>query len=182
MMLLGLDLASRFTGWCAGDGGAVPGLGAWRFPAIDGDYGLLLEVLYQHLGAAHARWRFDAVAYESPILISGRNNPDRSDNLHTLRLLYPMGAFVEWWARREGIACYEVSVADVKIGLTGKQHATKEEMMAVVQHMGLSLPPLGADDAADAFAVWLSLLRDQSRGIATVWDSRVAIAQGGRLL
>lgn len=185
-MLLGLDLASRLTGWCCGDGTKVPECGAWPFPKIDGDYGLLLATLDDYLTACARRFVFTEVAYEAPLLIPrGRNLQHRGfgDTLGKLRLLYPMGAFVEFWCRRRSIPCFEVTVADIKIEVTGNRHAEKDDMVAIAQKCGLKLPlkSNGADDAADAFGAWLLLLRAADKNLSAAWDKRIWTPRGALL-
>lgn len=189
-MLLGLDLASRLTGWCAGDGRQVPQCGAWAFPKVDGDYGLLLCTLEDYLNAAHARFAFQALAYEAPILITrGRRGADPfqertfGDTLAKLRLLYPLGAFVEWWCRRRGVECFEVTVSDIKREVTGNRHAEKQDLIAIAEKCGLQLPSpsQGADDAADAFGAWLLLLRAFDKTLSAEWDRRIWTPRGALL-
>lgn len=188
MMLLGLDLASRITGFCAGTGAEVPTCGAWPFPAIDGDYGLLLTTLDDYLGTAFRRFSPDAVAYEAPILITGRRGSaeaqDRgfADTLGKLRLLYPMGAFVEFFCRRAGVECFEVTVAEIKKEVAGHHRAEKQELVDVAKSCGLVLPvAAGADDAADAFGAWLLLLRQFDPARSREWDTRIRMSRGGLL-
>lgn len=192
-VLLGLDLASRLTGWCCGDGAQDPALGVWEFPNIrdaDGeyDYGLLLATLEDYLGAAFARFSPGAVAYEAPLLITaGRRGVDlqaRSfgDNLSKLRLLYPLGAFVEWYCHRRGVPCHEVTVPEVKAEVTNDRHADKETIAQVAEGCGLVLPTgPGRLDAADAFAVWKRLLRSYNAARSAEWDTRIQASKGGLL-
>lgn len=204
-MLLGLDLASRLTGWCCGDGASVPDCGAWAFPKItseDGaDYGLLLATLDDYLNVAHARFAITAVAYEAPILITRprRGDPglaagsapiwdpvhDRGfgDTLAKLRLLYPLGPFVEFWCYRREIPVFEVTVAEIKREVAGHRHAEKQDLIAVAQKCGLALPSAsaGADDAADAFGAWLLLLRATDKNLSAEWDRRVWSPRGSLL-
>lgn len=185
-MLLGLDLASRLTGWCCGDGTKVPECGAWRFPPIEGDYGLLLSTLDDYLNALSSRWTITEVAYEAPLLIPRRQGPHSrgfGDTLGKLRLLYPMGAYVEFWCRRRAIPCFEVTVADIKKEVTGFRHADKEDLIEVAQKCGLVLPSKsnGADDAADAWGVWLLLLRAENKELSARWDKRIWGPRGALL-
>lgn len=182
-MLLGLDLASRLTGWCCGDGASVPTVGAWSFPEIKGDYGLLLETLDGYLDVAYRRFAFTAVAYEAPILIA-RGGPHRQygDKLSTLRLLYPMGAYVEFFCRQRGVACYEVTVQDIKREVTGNALAPKDDIVAVAQKCGVALPAgPGALDAADAWGAWLLLLRQENKNLSALWDRKIWSPRGALL-
>lgn len=180
-MLLGLDLASRLNGWCCGAGWEVPECGTWEFPPIKGDYGLLLGTLEDYLDVAFQRFRPTAVAYEAPILISGKYG-QRADKLTTLRLLYPMGAFVSWYARKAGVPCHEFTVQEVKKEVTGNHTASKDDMVAIARKCGLALPAgEAAKDAADAFGVWLLLLRKSNRDLSARWDKKIWGPRGALL-
>lgn len=191
MILLGLDLASRLTGWCVGDGSSVPACGAWSFPPVkaeDGshDFGLLLATLDEYLTNCHARRPFEAVSYEAPILVFQRRGPDgavaRNDNLGTLRLLYPLGAFVEYWCHIRSIPCFEVSVQAIKKEVGGHRHAAKADLVFVAERAGLKLPPgAGREDAADAFGAWLCLLRHLHSARSADWDRRIYSPRGALL-
>jgi hypothetical protein len=150
MGLLGLDLASRRTGWCVGDGSGLPTCGAWAFPPVkaeDGsyDFGLLLSTLDEYLTNCHARHGFEAVAYEAPILVFQRRDESgavvRNDNLSTLRLLYPLGAFVEYWCHRRGIECFEVSVQAIKKELGGHRNAGRPTSCSSLRRSACSCRP-----------------------------------------
>lgn len=196
-MLLGLDLASRLTGWCAGDGSSIPDCGAWDMPRARNDdgsysYGRLLCGLEDYLDIAKRRFGVTAVAYEAPILRTARRmradgvlpDPDQQwgDNLNKLRLLYPLGAFLEWWCDRNGVECAEVTVQAIKSEVTGNHIAPKDDLVAVARHAGLRLPAGdGIDDAADAFGAWLLLLRATDRKLSAQWDAKICGAKGSLL-
>lgn len=178
MRLLALDLGSRLTGWCAGTGEVVPEADAWAFMPVvtpDGyDYGYLLDQLHGYLDVAFARFRPESVVYEAPIHIpKGRSRP-YGDTLHKMRLLYPLGAHLEWYCRRAEIPCHEVSVADIKREVTGNAYAPKDDMVAVARRCGLELPKgPAAEDAADAFGAWLLALRAYDKPRSARWDQRL---------
>lgn len=188
-MLLGLDLASRLTGWCCGDGGSIPACGAWPFPEIDGNYGLLLATLEDYLDVTHRRFGFEAVAYEAPILKIQRFRDAAgemrvtADKLSKLRLLYPLGAFVEWWCLRHDVECFEVTIAAIKKEVTGNAYAEKDDLVAIARKVGLELPAksAGADDAADAWGAWLLLLRHMNTDLSRGWDKRIWTPKGALL-
>lgn len=182
-MLLGLDLASRLTGWCAGSGPAVPACDAWEFPPINGDYGLLLTTLEDYLDVVFGRFQPEAVAYEAPILIArGRGAHRYGDKLSTLRLLYPMGAFVEWYCLRRSVPCFEVTVSEIKKEVTGNAYAPKDDLVAIAEKCGLALPNgPGSMDAADAFGAWLLLLRHYDKARSAEWDRRIWQPKGALL-
>lgn len=180
MNLLGLDLASRLTGWCCGDGAQLPHCGAWEFDPCEGDYGKLLAQLEDYLNVAHRRFAFTAVAYEAPLLVTRKYRDGHGqvhevrDKLSTLRLLYPLGAFVEWWSLRQGLPYWEVSVTDIKKEVTGNVYAVKDDLVAIARKVGLELPAgEGAKDAADAWGAWLLLLRYMEPELSRAWDSRI---------
>lgn len=180
-MLLGLDLASRSTGWCAGTGVEAPECGAWTIEKCDGDYGYLLEQLDGYLQAAFLRFRPTRVAYEAPILVARGRGRQYGDKLSTLRLLYPMGAYVEFACRRAGIEYFEVSVTDIKREVTGNVYAPKDDLVAVARKCGLKLPTRGTDDAADAWGAWLLLLRATDKTLSGQWDASIWGPRGGLL-
>lgn len=181
--LLFLDLASKLTGWCAGDGHAIPDCGAWKFPDVGADYGLLLETLEGYLDVAFQRFAPDAVGFEAPILIArGKGNRRYGDKLSTLRLLYPMSAFVEWYCRKAKVPCAEVLVSQIKKEVTGNSYAAKDDIVAVARKCGLILPTgPGAMDAADAWGGWLLLLRHYDKATSAEWDKRIWTPKGALL-
>lgn len=187
MILLGLDLASRLSGYCVGDGAGLPEAGAWAFPSLtdeDGtDYGLMLEVLETYLDTVFDRFDVGAVAYEAPILITHANkNREYVDTLHKLRLLYPLGPFVEWYCRtRKRVPCHEIPVPEVKTEVTGDSNAKKEDIAFVAERCGVVLPKVGRLDGADAWAVWKRLLRHYDPAASARWDSRIYGSRGGLL-
>lgn len=189
-MLLGLDLASKLTGWCAGSGETIPECGAWALPSARNDdgsysYGRMLCGLEDYLEIAKRRFGITDVAYEAPILVTRRaDDPDRQfgDNLNKLRLLYPLGAFLEWWCERNGITCAEVTVQAIKSEVTGNHIAPKGDLVAVARHCGLRLPEgPGIDDAADAWGAWLLLLRATDAKVSATWQDRIWRLKGGLL-
>lgn len=190
MNLLGLDLASRLTGWCAGDGARLPDCGAWELEAArqeDGSYefGRMLASLEGYLDVAFSRFRPEAVAYECPLLITRRRGPDGrtfGDNLTKLRLLYPLSAFVEWYCFKAGVPCFEVTVSAIKKEVTGNHQAEKDDLVAVARKVGLVLPPgEGAKDAADAWGAWLLMVRHFSPDLSRAWDQRIWTPRGAML-
>lgn len=189
MNLLGLDLASRLCGWCAGDGAQIPACGAWELePAKqpDGSYefGRMLASLEGYLDVAFGRFAPTAVAYEAPLLITNRRGGGGfGDNLSKLRLLYPLSAFVEWYCFKAGVPCFEVTVQAIKKEVTGNHLAAKGDLVAVARKCGLALPAAssGADDAADAWGAWLLLLRHYAPDLSGDWDKRIWTPAGALL-
>lgn len=179
--LLALDLASRSSGWCCGDGLTVPIADAWTMPEVgdaDGaDYGALLSALKAYLDAAFVRFpTIQAVGYEAPIVI---HRGPRTDPLWKLRLLLPLGPFVEWYCRDvAGVPCHEIGVQEAKKEITGKANAEKEDIARIAEKCGLVLPTAGRLDASDAWAVWKRMLRAYSPAVSAQWDRRIHSPRG----
>lgn len=174
MIVAGLDLASRLTGVCVGDGSRVPFADAWAFEQVGEDYGWLIDMLDGCLTTLFDRFSPGAVVYEAPILVAKGGKNRYGDKLHVVRKLYSLGAHVEFVCRRRGIPCSEVSLFAMKRELTGSSHADKDDMVAVARQCGLELPKgPGAKDAADAFAAWLIGLRHYDKATAAKWDAVV---------
>lgn len=149
---------------CCGDGSEPPVTDAWLFPEVTSkqgaDYGLLLDALDLFLQGAFRRWPdIAAVGFEAPILIGKSVGSKHASKLSTLRLLYPMGAFVEYFCRRCNIPCHEVGVQEAKAEVTGKPNAKKEEVSLLAEKCGVKLPVIGRHDAGDSWSVWARLLR-----------------------
>lgn len=183
MNLLGLDLASRLCGACVGDGAQLPHADTWELAPCGDDFGALLVQLDDYLNVTHARFGIDAVAYEAPILIArGRDGRPYGDNLRKLRLLYPLGAHVEFWCKRRGIPCFEVSIAAIKKEVTGNAYAAKDDLVAIAEKVGLALPRgEKAKDAADAWGAWLLLLRHMNPALSRDWDRKIWTPKGALL-
>lgn len=179
MKFLGLDLASHTSGYCCGDGSEPPVAGCWEFPDVtsaDGaDYGLLLSALYLHLQTAFRRWPdIAAVGYEAPILVGRSKNSKHASKLSTLRLLYPMGPFVEWCCRDiYRVPCHEIGVQEAKKEITGSPTGEKKDIAMIVERCGVVLPKVGRLDAGDSVAVWKRLLRAYSPNLSARWDAAI---------
>ena len=174
-MFLGLDLASRLSGWCCGSGEEIPICGAHPLPGTS-DVGQLQVELCDLLNVLHRRFSFTHIAFEAPILVANR------DTVQKLRALYGLGSFTEFWAKKRGIPCVDKSVQQIKRELTGNAIAEKDDMVAVARKVGLDLPAgEKAKDAADAFGVWLLVLRDHNRSLSAEWDRRVWTPRGALL-
>lgn len=179
------DPGSKFMGWATGDGTRLPTVGAWKFVQTGDNYGAVLAQAADALEAHIAVHRPDEVAYEEPILIFNQRFQDargvwrkRNDNLATLRKTIPLGARIEEVCFRHGIPCSETSIASVKKELAGFATAKKSDMVAAAEKLGISLPDgPSAEDAADASAGWLLLLRLRNRGLSSRFD---AALWGGR--
>lgn len=206
-VILGLDLATRLTGYCVGNGRAHPTASAWRWPHVEDDLGMLGALVRSDLTPLIRGHGVTHVIYEKPILVvaPGADAPDldtpavwkgrrggkqrrpgqRTDNLATIRKLYCLGGFVELVCRDLGVVCQEEDLGRVKKELTGDRHADKDRMVAAALACGIELPETlaaGQRDAADAFACWLVGVRLHTEfKVATAWDQRVYRARGGLL-
>lgn len=178
-MLVGLDLASRLTGWCAGTGETVPACGAWEFGDHGTNYGATNQELVKGLEFLRMTYNPTVMLYEAPILRIDHREGFRSDSLHTLRKLIPLGVRVEEYCLDHGILCVEDNVKAIKKQLTGDQHADKKAMVAVARRVGLQLPAgEGAKDAADAFGCWYVAVRDYARHYLPRWDRAIWSPRG----
>lgn len=172
------DPGSKFMGWATGTGEALPTVGAWKLTQTGDNYGAVIaqvaDAFYAHLEL----YRPDVVAYEEPILIfnqrflgnDGRWHK-RNDNLATLRKTLPLGTRLEEICYRQGIECRETSIASVKKELAGFGAASKDDMVAAAEKLGVSLPDgPSRKDAADATGGWLLLLRLRNRALSAKFD------------
>lgn len=177
--VLALDLATRKTGWCAGDGASVPVAGAWLFNQVGEAYGRLGAAMWFNLDSMALRYPdLELVLVEAPILKPG-------DKLDTLRKLYGMSFTVETWCALRGIRCAEAGVKRIKKELAGLSHASKTEMVVAAEKCGVVLPPTKADgkeDAADAFGGWLIGLRAINRPASAQWDRRLWSSRNTNLI
>lgn len=181
-MLLGLDIASRLTGWCAGLPSELPTVGVYEFPAVGDDLGRLGALFQTYIETTFDRFGPTTVIYEAPILVVKSRGAQRTDKPLVLRKLYGLGFLLETFCQRQGVSCYEVGLHDVKRALTGNAMAPKEDMVAQARKVGLRLPSgPGVEDAADAFGVWICGVRQFDKASAARWDS-VLYGRAGALL
>lgn len=165
MSFIGLDLATRRIGWCAGTGERRPAAGTWRYEHVADDLGLLAEMFHRDLSALADQHRPTHIVYESPILLP-------SDRLLPLRKIYGLGMQLEHWGRRNGVHVSEEGPRALKKLLTGNHKAEKKEMVRVAVRLGIELPDgESAKDAADAFACWLCAVQHYGRQHLPLWDA-----------
>lgn len=171
-------------GWCAGDGRQLPGCGAWPFPRPrPEEIGLLLDLFDTQLNIMIDRFMPEAIAFEAPILVHKSKWSQRNDRLEDVARTLAMTGHVEFVCQRRGIDCSQADLRDVKKELAGFSSAEKDDMIAAAEKVGLSLPASpqrSREDAADAFGVWLLLLRQFSpllsqRFDSALWGSRGAL-------
>ena len=192
-MLLGLDLAPRKCGWCAGDGATIPTAGGWRLESDMEDLDGVMEETRAPLLVLLRRFQPTAVLYESPILPTNRWKGAAGPVVGSTsqrRAQFAQGAMVEWTCgqlrREEGwdITCSEMPLWDLKAALTGDKQATKEHMVAMALKLGIVLPAAlvdGREDAADAVGAWLLLLRHHDKDRAAAWDRKIFTPRGALL-
>lgn len=157
--VLALDLAST-TGACVGAGYDMPDLMHVRLGSM-GEHGGRYFYDYRKwlLGVIELH-KPTLLVFEAPILPG-------VTNLRTTRALQGLTAHTEEMAFRRRIECREISVREVKRGLTGAGNATKDRMMAVACQYGLDP---AVHDEADAFGVWVSAIRQLRPEHAQRWD------------
>ncbi len=174
-MIFGFDMATRSTGWCAGDGSKRPTAGAFKYDWVGDDLGALCKAWNKDLGALEIRFGTPVVAvYETPLLVP-------SDKLLPLRKIYGMGMFLEWWCQKRNVHCVEIGAKKIKKRITGDSCAKKPVVVDVVRRrLHIELPADGAEDAADAVGAWLTGGVDHYAKIhQPKWD---AALMGGRVL
>lgn len=179
-MILALDLASRLCGWCAGDGSRIPLADAFKLAQHGEDIGAMLAELDANLCVLIERFQPTAIAFEAPILPS-RGGPAVMGSTLTRRKLMNVAGHVEYRAHVAGITYGEESVKDIKKELTGRYHASKDEMVAAALKLGVILPATeaaGMKDAADATGLWLLALRRTNPALSAEWDRRLYSSRG----
>lgn len=193
-MLLALDLATT-TGWCAGRGDTLPDAGIVRIPSTGQDLGPYFDFFFRWLHAKITELQEAAgievepgtfgprcvskedliIVFEAPILPESRYDPAtrkwiKQTNLTTTRRLQGLAGFVEAIATQRNCLCEEVYLATVKKAIGGSGKADKADMVAAARRCGL---PVETHDAADAFGVWIVMVRTYAREYQQVWDQKL---------
>jgi hypothetical protein len=177
--ITGLDLATRLTGVCVGDGASLPDADAWEFGQVGDDIGRLLDLYDKYLNAHIDRYAPVAIIKEGAILVIGKGRPgDRTDNPLVLQKLYSMHGHTEFVCHRRGIQCHDVTLQDIKREVTGNPMAKKPDMVAIARRVGLRLPAKGEEDATDAWGAWLLALRSFHPDASRRWDAAVHNPRG----
>lgn len=184
-MLLGLDLAPRKCGWCAGPGRDIPLAGGFRLTSDLNDLEGLLEETRTYLDVIITRFRPTAVMIESPILPGSQGAGPVMGSLAQRRAQMGQNAFVKWLVRYgHDIPVAEIDLWQIKLALTGSKQAEKADMVKAAEKAGIVLPSVladGREDAADAVGVWLCLLRQQDKTLSADWDRRIFSTRGALL-
>jgi Holliday junction resolvasome RuvABC endonuclease subunit len=177
--ILALDLATN-TGFCHGPGdtGELPTLGSFTLPSTKEDVGRFLCAYRDKLMALVSEVEPEVVVFEAPIL-------PNTTSLITARKLQGLSGVTEMVVRdlnsiyraagAPEIDCREAQPASVKKALTGRGGAKKHEMVAACRAYGLrpaTYTKSGEDasDEADAFGVWLYLVKHRWPQQAGRWD------------
>lgn len=117
--LLALDLSSN-VGHAIVERGRAPMFGTLR---LRGDRAQQCGTFLVWLEDMHAVHAFDGIAWERPLLL-------RTDNIDLLELLIGLVGIAYGIAGKHHLPYREVDVQQVKITLTGKKNASKDEMIA----------------------------------------------------
>lgn len=138
--LLALDLSSN-VGHAIMERGRAPLLGTLK---LRGDRAMQLGEFLGWLEDMQRVHRFDAIAWERPLL-------KPTDKVDMLELLYGLVGVAYAIAGKFNLPWRECDVKQVKITLTGRANATKEEMVAAAMN-DLNWK-VATDHEADAGAV-----------------------------
>lgn len=175
MLIVGFDLATRRCGWCAGSDDSLPTADAILLPQVGEDIGAMLQSFDRKVRLLHQRFPADVWIMEKPIKTS-------RDQLLTLRKLYSIAGHLEFLGKELGVQVDEADVPALKRELAGFSHAKKADMVYAAEKIGIQLPATqdeGREDAADAFAAWLTGVRAYSRrDIRDAWDRRLHSPRG----
>jgi hypothetical protein len=167
-VILGIDQGVNLTGWCCGDGAAVPIAGAFRYDDLRPDDIIGLARRYRaDLRRLHERFHFTHAIFEAPLLDRYR------DKVLTLRRRYGIDMVLELLCDDLGVVCEEEPFGPIKRELAGWAGASKDDMVYAAQKLGIVLPvtkAAGKEDAADASAAWLIGVRLYARQHLPRWD------------
>lgn len=152
MILLTLDQA-RVCGFCYGVIGAPAS--ELCFGSIDlgkHDTGQFLGQWRRWLDQMMRDVRPERVCFESPYVPVLRGQPM---NAVTLRRLMAMAGYIEEVADAYGIGCFEATTLEMSRFLLGRVPRKVEKKALTVEAVKRYGFDVGADDAADAVALWL---------------------------
>lgn len=146
MIILGLDLAIC-SGFCVGPVGGEPRYGSIEFAPRGSQMVEHFRALEKWLLMFVAQHDPALVIYEAPIPTQKRTT------LQTLRILYGMGAVVEFTLDRIGRECEEADVSVIRRHFIGKYRKGEAKTATIAACRRLDFWPHD-DNAADAIAVW----------------------------
>jgi hypothetical protein len=176
-VIIGWDIATHLTGWCAGTGETVPVADAFRLADVGLEYGAKAAEFRDLVHRVHRRFPATHWIFESPLLVPG-------DKLATLRQIYGLEWQLEEIAHELGIICREETPRRVKMELAGFSKADKIDMVRCAEKIGVSLPATieaGRYDAADATGAWKLGVRLYAPRFAPEWDRRLYSSRGALL-
>lgn len=188
-MILGLDVATR-CGFAHGDGTVLPTVGHYQGAQAGDDLGpyfrafrnWLHHMLVELKAQAAERDQTLRVIFESPVfpkpflkMVPGRPPQIiQHASIKDRRRLYGLVSLVEVVCGDHGVLCYEEPVQALKLELTGKGNADKDDMVRAARKMGVQLSRLPngdwVHDEADAVAAWLIGIRIYHKRQRPQWD------------
>lgn len=170
-MLLALDLATN-TGWCAGSGAEAPELGSVRMPDTGEEIGPFASFFAKWFAHQLRELQPTIVGFEAPLL--PRAKIDANGYLvqaPTTDATQTKLKGLKWEVERQcydaHIDCRETFGATVKKELSGRGDSKKPDMMLAAKRCGLA--PRNFDEA-DAFGVWLVMVRYHAKQHLPLWD------------
>ena len=119
--LLALDLSLN-VGHAILVRGAAPLFGTLHLEEAGPDRAARLGMFLTWLDDVHAVHRFDAVAWERPIITP-------KDKVDKLEILYGLVGIAYAWAGQHRLPWREITIQEVKHALTGSSKADKEQML-----------------------------------------------------
>lgn len=196
-MLLALDLATT-TGWCLGRGDVLPVLGSCKMPDSKEDVGTFLDFWFRRLhllitdsqaeagldchpspyGARCDNPKDLRVCFEAPMEPRAKLDPrpgmegrilQPPTSEATRRKLKGLAGVTEMVCVQRNCVVEEVNVQTVKAAM-GSGRNEKPDMMAACQRVGLR-PKV--HDEADAFAIWILMMRAYARQYQHLWDQKL---------
>lgn len=199
-MLFTLDLATT-TGFCWGAGDETPALGHVKMPDTKEDVGRFLDFFYRwmHLkvtdimaemgpelettpgpyGAQLVNRKELIIVFEAPVLPRAKldTRPGRVGALiqapvtiQTTRKLQGLAGVAEMVAVQRNCVIEEVYNATIKKGLGGFGGADKDDMVTAAKRAGMN-PKV--HDEADAFGIWIVVMRTYAKQYQHLWDQRL---------
>lgn len=156
MMVLALDLATRL-GFAHGRIGERPVWGAHDLGRKRSNG----EVLDDYLAWLHAKLdatQATTVAFESPYMPTGQNNPFAAPaNALTIRRLFAFAGITEAVCHCRKLRCYEARPSEITRAFLGGPAPKRrtEKKAATVRQARLMGYPVADDDEGDALALWM---------------------------
>ncbi len=161
MIVAAFDIATA-TGWCVGDITTpdLPALGMCVMPQTHEDIGPFLDYWDRWLAMQIEHWKVDRVIFEAPFIDAKRINSTTS------RKLMSLCSHLELVCHRREIPIEEVAISTARVAV-GSGRFKKPDVMAAARRCGMR--PASFDES-DAWAVWLSCLKEHSPAMQPHWD------------